>query len=308
MKVTLCLIVRNEEQHVVDCLEPIAEAFDDVIVVDTGSNDGTVELIQDRIGIRVHHFPLPDADGFGLLAARNHALELVRTPWALMLDADERIDREALAGLREMQALPGVAGYFSAWQTDIGGGVELDYKLSLFRREVRYRGLIHPNVQPFLREAMVPAEWTDCFAIRHVPHPSALGRRRVERKAVLMRAIQTEPAWLRYYWFLGYSLYREGAHQPAQRYLSHVVKAWSPVFPVETLNSATVLASGLVADGRWTEARALVGDALRFLDSVRDDFEVKINRTLVTWFGNAHAALDMNNPEPLTPPVFIFSH
>jgi tetratricopeptide (TPR) repeat protein len=122
----------------------------------------------------------------------------------------------------------------------------------------------------------------------------------MERKAVLMRAIETDPAWLRYHWFLGYSLYREGAHQPAQQYLSHVVKAWSPAFPVETLNSASELA----AEGRWTEARALVGDALRFLDSVREDFEVKINRYLVTWFGSAHAVLSMQDPEPLVPPVF----
>lgn len=218
--------------------------------------------------------------------------------------ADERLDGEALTAIRELRAPPGVAGYFSAWKTNAGDNVELDYKLSLFRLEIRYRGMIHPNVQPFLREARLKADWTDYFSIRHVRHPSALGRRRQERKAVLLRAIESDPAWLRYHWFLGYSLYREGAHHPAQQYLSHVVKAWSPAFPVETLNSATVLASRLAGSGRRSDARALVADALRFLDAVGEDFEVKINRSLVTWFGNVHAVLGMHDPEPLVPPVF----
>ena len=304
MNVTLCLVVRNEERHVPDCLEPVVDAVDDIVVVDTRSTDSTVDLVQDRFGIHVHHYPLPDASGYGLMAARNHALEMVRTPWVLMLDADERLDGEALSAIRKLREPHGVAGYFSAWETNAGDEMELDYKLSLFRRDIRFRGLIHPNVQPFLRAARLEAEWTDCFAIRHVPHPSALGRRRQERKAVLLRAIENEPAWLRYHWFLGYSLYREGAHDPAQQYLSHVVKAWSPAFPVETLNSATVLASRLAASGRRLDARTLVADALRFLDAVWEDFEVKINRSLVTWFGNAHAVLGMHDPQPLIPPVF----
>lgn len=135
----------------------------------------------------MHHYALPGPDGFGLTHARNHALEMVKTPRVFMLDADERVGSRDVTALKSLPSGPDVSGYFSRWDTETDNGVERENKLSLFRREVRYFGLIHPNVRPYFRATGRFAEWTECFTIRHVPAPSAMERRRANRKAALLR-------------------------------------------------------------------------------------------------------------------------
>ena len=64
--VSLCMIVRNEERNLADCLEPIAHLFDEIIIVDTGSRDRTREIAA-RFTEQVYEFPW--CDNFS--AARN---------------------------------------------------------------------------------------------------------------------------------------------------------------------------------------------------------------------------------------------
>ena len=65
------LIVRNEEHHLGDCLASIRDLADEVVIVDTGSTDGTVALAE-RMGATVHHHAWHD----DFAAARNVALVL----------------------------------------------------------------------------------------------------------------------------------------------------------------------------------------------------------------------------------------
>jgi glycosyltransferase involved in cell wall biosynthesis len=83
---SLCMIVKNEERHVARCLASVRDLVDDIVLVDTGSTDGTL-AIAERFGARV--FPLAWQDDFSL--ARNHSLEQARGEWILVLDADESI-------------------------------------------------------------------------------------------------------------------------------------------------------------------------------------------------------------------------
>lgn len=84
---SLCMIVRDEFEHLGACLTSVAGVCDEVCVVDTGSRDGTPELAE-RLGARVARVPW--ADDFA--AARNASLVLARGDWALVLDADEALD------------------------------------------------------------------------------------------------------------------------------------------------------------------------------------------------------------------------
>lgn len=81
------MIVRNEEQHLVRCLQSIKEIVDEIIIVDTGSTDTTIDIAK-SFGARVEHFTW--ADDFS--AARNFALSFAKHDWILSLDADEFID------------------------------------------------------------------------------------------------------------------------------------------------------------------------------------------------------------------------
>jgi len=102
------MIVRDEAQNLARCLAAATPHVDELVVVDTGSRDTTIDIAR-GFGARVGHFTW--CDDFS--AARNHSLQLARTTWALILDADELVTsldaRERLldfAQCNTSQALP----------------------------------------------------------------------------------------------------------------------------------------------------------------------------------------------------------
>jgi tetratricopeptide (TPR) repeat protein len=90
MRLSVCLIVRDEESRLPACLDSLVGLADEVCVTDTGSRDGTLELARSR-GARVAR--LPWSDDFA--AARNASLQLAEGDWALVIDADERLATSA---------------------------------------------------------------------------------------------------------------------------------------------------------------------------------------------------------------------
>ena len=96
---SLAMIVKNEEKNLGHCLASVKDLVDEMVVVDTGSTDGTVALAE-SFGARLGHFPWTG----DFAAARNESLRLSTGDWVLVLDADEAVDaldhpkvREAIA-------------------------------------------------------------------------------------------------------------------------------------------------------------------------------------------------------------------
>lgn len=87
--VSACLIVRDEEATLARCLISLLGAVDEIVVVDTGSQDRTVEIAR-KYGARVGEFPWQD----DFAAARNAALDLATGDWVFSIDADEWLDGE----------------------------------------------------------------------------------------------------------------------------------------------------------------------------------------------------------------------
>ncbi len=83
---SLCMIVKNEEQHLANCLTSAKPVVDEIIVVDTGSTDRTKQIAT-AFGAKVVDFEW--ADDFA--AARNYSISLASGRWILILDADECI-------------------------------------------------------------------------------------------------------------------------------------------------------------------------------------------------------------------------
>lgn len=96
-RISLCMIVRDEAELLPGCLEAAAGAFDELVVVDTGSRDATVEVARAH-GARV--LSRPWTDDFS--AARNLSLEAATGSWILVLDADERLSPELVGQLRRL--------------------------------------------------------------------------------------------------------------------------------------------------------------------------------------------------------------
>lgn len=95
--IAACMIVRNEAQLIGQCLASVAPVCDEIIVVDTGSTDDTVNIAR-AAGARVIDYRWDDSYG----RARNVSLRAARTDWVLVIDGDECISRRDVARLREL--------------------------------------------------------------------------------------------------------------------------------------------------------------------------------------------------------------
>lgn len=96
-KLSLCMIVKNEEANLPKCLESVKDVVDEMIVMDTGSIDRTVEIAQ-KFGAKVSSFAW--CDNFS--TARNAALKYVTGDWILVLDADEMLEPKIIPQICEM--------------------------------------------------------------------------------------------------------------------------------------------------------------------------------------------------------------
>ncbi len=105
-RISVCLITKNEEQFLPQCLQSVRALASQIVVVDTGSTDRTIDIAKE-FGAEVHTFPW--CDDFS--AARNAALEHATGDWVLILDADEELMPEQAAIItRDIQA-SAVMGY-----------------------------------------------------------------------------------------------------------------------------------------------------------------------------------------------------
>ncbi|MEW6448004.1 MAG: glycosyltransferase [Bacillota bacterium] len=145
MSVSLCLIVKNEERCVTACIDSVRHLVQEIIVVDTGSTDMTVELVRQK-GAKVFTFPWCD----DFAAARNYSLDRATGDWILVLDADEILEPVAPEKFAGLLAVPGVEGYFVTICSYLGSGREAarDHVVRLFKNKPEYRfvGAIHEQV------------------------------------------------------------------------------------------------------------------------------------------------------------------
>lgn len=99
--ISLCMIVRNEEDSLGRCLSSVQEAVDEIIIVDTGSTDRTKEIAA-SFGAVIHDFEWID----DFAAARNYAFEQATKEFILWLDADDVIEPSDLKRLLSLKAKP----------------------------------------------------------------------------------------------------------------------------------------------------------------------------------------------------------
>lgn len=88
------MIVKNEEKNITRCIQSYKAIVDEVIVVDTGSVDKTVEIAQ-LLGAKIYYFEWKN----DFSAAKNFALDKAKGDWIIFLDADEYFDQSKVKNL-----------------------------------------------------------------------------------------------------------------------------------------------------------------------------------------------------------------
>lgn len=104
-RLSATIICQDEAEKIRGCLESV-RFCDEVVVVDSGSTDGTLEIARELADVVV------EADWPGHVAQKNRALDLATGEWVLPLDADERVTSELAAEIQTLLAgRPEAAGY-----------------------------------------------------------------------------------------------------------------------------------------------------------------------------------------------------
>lgn len=95
-RLSLCMIVKNEENCISRCLNSVKDVVDEMIIVDTGSTDRTVEICS-KFGAKVLNFPWNGS----FADARNYGIDRATGDWILWLDADEELDPDDVTQIKK---------------------------------------------------------------------------------------------------------------------------------------------------------------------------------------------------------------
>ena len=145
LRLSVSMIVRDEEAWIDDCLRHVREIADEIVVVDTGSADRTAEIAERR-GAQVFSFPWTGSFG----DARTAAVRRCSGDWVLWVDADERVrvrDQTLLSGLLADRTR---VAYWVLYHRR--PGFTANWQVRLFRNDpdLVFEGAIHENFHPSL--------------------------------------------------------------------------------------------------------------------------------------------------------------
>jgi glycosyltransferase involved in cell wall biosynthesis len=194
---SVCIIAKNEEKMLAQCLESVAQVAGEIILVDTGSTDGTC-AIASRYGCRILHHPWNN----DFSDARNVALAAARLPWILSIDADERLLDPASIHDTLSAAGPNVGGILIeviSYSMSAGGTRESNSTsmVRLFRNNpaIRFEGIIHEQVlESILAQRLEIAQ--SSLAFLHEGYnlsPQAMREKHLRNISLLNTAIKQKP-------------------------------------------------------------------------------------------------------------------
>jgi glycosyltransferase involved in cell wall biosynthesis len=149
-KLTVLIPCKDERRHIRECIESVRSLADEILVADSGSTDGTLEIVRD-LGCRVIERNYINSANF-----KNWAIPQARHGWVLVVDADERVTPALAAEIRRLLATePRHDAYELRRDLFFLGhrinhcGVSHNYLVRLFRRdECRYQQRrVHADVE-----------------------------------------------------------------------------------------------------------------------------------------------------------------
>lgn len=144
--ISACMIVKNEAKVLSRCLESIKNYVDEIVVVDTGSTDRTVEIAE-SYGARVYHHLWED----NFSKHRNQSIGYTGSDWIFIIDADEELMPESGEEIqRAIQVDDDVDSILITVESDFdeGRGTSVHNSIRLFRNNnrIRYKGRVHNDI------------------------------------------------------------------------------------------------------------------------------------------------------------------
>lgn len=165
-RLSLCMIVRNEIDCLQRCIDSVKDIVDEIVIVDTGSTDGTLGLAKKYASKMTQIAWIDDFSH-----ARNISIEMATGDWILSMDADSYLKEEFRSDLLGSIRKPDMLAYHLVMRNHYDGGdCETFFCTPLYRRlpAVRYSGKVHEQVTPALLEIMKSDPKWRCAALSNV--------------------------------------------------------------------------------------------------------------------------------------------
>lgn len=226
---SICLIIKNEEDYLCRCLSSIKAIADEIIVIDTGSTDNSVEIASE-FGAQVFYSEW--ANDFS--SVRNYCLDKACGEWILVIDVDEELDVNCLQLVKKRIQAPDTEAYILTISPPLNSKHEFldtsSWQLRLFRNNpnYRYRGFIHEQVLDSILEHNPLAMIKTAADIKIIHHSwdqeDANGHYRLKRNICLIhQVLNREREKTCKDFFLGREYYR---HYRFPEALAHLKQAF----------------------------------------------------------------------------------
>jgi tetratricopeptide (TPR) repeat protein len=278
LDISLCMIVRDEESLLRRCLSSVIGIVSEIVIVDTGSVDGTINIAK-QFGAHVVQFSWCD----DFAAARNAGLELATRKWILVLDADEEL---LTTKSQEWMALLGredIFGYYVKLISYVGELPEQDYVTDwvcrLFRNHahIRFAGKIHEEVATSIQALPNAMLEFSSVMIRHDGYLDAILSKKEKKQrnmAIIRQAILQNPEDPVLQYALGSEHFQAGDYTAAVEVLKPLLLQ-VPVYSGYTSDVLLKTAYALREIGRQEEALRLVQDGLKLYPDFQDLLELE---------------------------------
>jgi tetratricopeptide (TPR) repeat protein len=200
-RVSAALIVRDESAFIESCLRSLVDTVDEIVIVDTGSRDDTIEIAR-RFPTQLYHFPWRD----DFSAARNYALARAKGDWILYIDADECLEIPSHDVFRAVLADQDKVAWELQFYPRVGW--TRCYEMRLFRNDprIRFRGVIHERIHPAV-EAVARSDGLtigSCdVTLRHFGYEADQSAKNSRNIPLLRKYLADEPDRLYCWWHLG---------------------------------------------------------------------------------------------------------
>jgi len=190
MRISGCVITKDEEKNIAKCLDSLKPVADEIIVIDTGSEDATIQIAED---LGAHVFRQKWENDFS--KAKNAALDRARGDWIVFLDADEYFDETSVSKVRAViekvhgnRSVDGIKCELINIDRDDGKIISSNEILRIFRnsKKIRYINKIHEE----LRKNGAPLTCADArsvLSILHTGYSAVLQAEKARRNLELLK-------------------------------------------------------------------------------------------------------------------------
>jgi glycosyltransferase involved in cell wall biosynthesis len=271
LTLSLCMIVRDEEEMLARCLEAIAPVVDEIIAVDTGSRDATIEIAR-SFGARVIEHTWTNS----FAEARNISFGAATGDWLMFLDADQVLVSEDAERLRALTGHTWREAFYLVETSYLGetgdGFAATDNVLRVFRNRPQYRfeGRVHEQITHSLPVYAPGRIEQTTVRVRHYGYLEAVRRSKAKSQRnidLLRKQAQESPPDAFLHFNLGSEYAADGDTAAA---LTEFERAWSMIVARgSSVDNRYVpplvarLVEALRDSGRLSEAAALAAEGLR---------------------------------------------